>query len=89
MCDILDQEMERFEEFCGGWWQTHTEQLETGRINIHSRFVRTFELAIYTILLLTDGRLSHGERKGEKGRERECNLLWDRGEAVCVILTRK
>jgi hypothetical protein len=25
----------------------------------------------------------------ESRRERECNLLWDRGEAVCVTLTRK
>jgi hypothetical protein len=40
--------------------KTHTKQSGTGRMDIHSLFVRTFEPATYTILLLTTGSSNHG-----------------------------
>jgi hypothetical protein len=45
-------------EMSGG--KTHTNQLGTGRMDIHGLFVRTFELDSYTILLLSDGSSNHG-----------------------------
>jgi hypothetical protein len=40
--------------------KTHTEQLETGHIDIHGQFFHTSESATYTILLLTTGSSKHG-----------------------------
>jgi hypothetical protein len=45
-------------EVSGG--KTHKYQLVTGRMDILGRFVRTFESATYTILLLTTGSWNHG-----------------------------
>jgi hypothetical protein len=47
-------------EVSGG--KTHTKQLETGRMDIRGLFVRTFDPATYTILLLTDRSSNHGEK---------------------------
>jgi hypothetical protein len=54
--------------------KTHTDQVMTGRMYIHGRFVRTFELATYTILQLTVGSSKHGEKGsliyfGARGRQ--------------------
>jgi hypothetical protein len=39
---------------------SHSEQLETGRIDISGRLYRTSELAIYAKLLLANGNWNHG-----------------------------
>jgi hypothetical protein len=40
---------------------THRKQLETGRMDIHGLFIRTFESASYTKLLVTFENSNHGE----------------------------
>jgi hypothetical protein len=56
-----------------GGGKTHTEQLKTGHIDILSHFVCTFELAPYTILLLTYGSPNHGR----------CSTLGQGGGSMC------
>jgi hypothetical protein len=57
------------------------KQTEMGCIDILGRFVCTFELATYTILLLTDG--------SSNNRENGSVIYFGTGgEAVCVMLTR-
>jgi hypothetical protein len=38
-----------------------TKQVEMGRIDILGRSIHTFDIATYTILLLTDGSSNYGE----------------------------
>jgi hypothetical protein len=62
--------------------KTHTEQLVMGHMDILGRFCSYFR-GSYLYYITAD----YWEL--ESWRIWECNLLWDRGEAVCVTEARK
>jgi hypothetical protein len=67
-------------EVSGG--KTHSKLLVTEQMDIFCLFVRTFESATYTKILLTAGSSNHREMDVR-------STLGQGGEAVCVTAARK